>query len=662
MTRNSLNSGILIVCFWFRFSSIMIHSTLQHYFGFNQLRQGQEAVIQRILDGHSAAAIFPTGSGKSLCYQLPALLLPNLTLVISPLLALMDDQLAFLHAHNIPAESINSTQTKEETQRIYADIKNGKVKILMVSVERLNNERFRHFLKQIPLSLLVIDEAHCLSEWGHNFRPDYLKLPKYQTLFNIPQVLLLTATATPKVIQDMSEKFGIPSENVITTGFYRSNLDLTILPAEESQKDAILIAQCKADPSLPTIVYVTLQKTAETVANRLQAQGINAKAYHAGLDATLRKDLQQRFMNGEIQCMVATIAFGMGIDKSNIRRVIHFDLPKSIEGYSQEIGRAGRDGLPSYCSVIGNQNGLTVLENFIYGDTPDKQNLIAVLEDLQAHSQQWEILPTRLASDCNLRALPFKTLLVYLELRGLIQSQYAYYAEYCFKCLIPDENIVAQFQGERQQFVQQLFDYAPKAKIWRTLDFDGLYQRHHIDRQRVMAALEYFQEKNWIELETKQLTEVYRIEQPNFSIEQEAEALFTLFKDKECSEIHRIHAMINLFESPQCLSHQLAQYFSDQNAPKHCGHCSVCRGHQALLPKAETSIAFDTMPLTTWCQAFILACPTKPSAEALTRFLLGISNPLHTHIKARQLAGFGQLEQVPFQTVRDWVQRTVLKI
>ena len=244
-------------------------STLKRVFGFDQLRPGQEAVISAVLAGRSAAAIFPTGSGKSLCYQLPALHLPHLTLVISPLLALMQDQLAFLHAHGIAAASIDSAQSREQTMEVMNRARSGELKILMISVERLKNERFRHFISQVPISLLVVDEAHCISEWGHNFRPDYLKLPDYQRQFGIAQVLLLTATATPKVIADMREKFAITEADVVTTGFYRPNLNLLVEPVPGGAKQQRLQQWLVPRRGQASIVYVTQQKTAEQVAERL---------------------------------------------------------------------------------------------------------------------------------------------------------------------------------------------------------------------------------------------------------------------------------------------------------------------------------------------------------------------------------------------------------
>ncbi|MFK5892108.1 MAG: RecQ family ATP-dependent DNA helicase, partial [Pseudomonadota bacterium] len=294
---------------------------LKQNFGYDSLREGQKEVVDIILGGNSAAAIFPTGSGKSLCYQLPALVLPNLTLVVSPLLALMKDQVDFLNAHNIPAATIDSTQTAEQSSEVVRGVKSGAIKILMISVERLKNERFREFIKQVPISLMVIDEAHCISEWGHNFRPDYIKLPNYQHQFNIEQVLLLTATATANVIDDMSREFSISDNHVISTGFYRNNLNLSVVPCADKAKISYLINYLNSHQGEAVIIYVTLQKTAEYISQSLNNNNINSEAYHAGLKSDTREQIQERFMSSQTLCIVATIAFGMGIDKNNIRHV-----------------------------------------------------------------------------------------------------------------------------------------------------------------------------------------------------------------------------------------------------------------------------------------------------------------------------------------------------
>ena len=350
----------------------MLTQQLQKYFGFDTFLKGQEGVIRKVLARQSAAAIFPTGAGKSLCYQLPAMLLPGLTLVVSPLLSLMKDQLDFLLANNIPAARLDSTLGKNEYNAILESAKSGQLKILMIAVERFKNERFRSHLQKMDVTLLVVDEAHCISEWGHNFRPEYLKLPDYQTEFKIAQTLLLTATATAPVIDDMCAKFDILKQNVVVTGFYRDNLFLQITPTAASDKKNRLLQRIQEAPQEPTIVYVTLQKTAEEVAVFLRTHNINAHPYHAGMETEKREEIQNKFMEGTMACIVATIAFGMGIDKKDIRRIIHYDLPKSIENYSQEIGRSGRDGKPALCEVMANRDNIHVLENFIYGDTPER--------------------------------------------------------------------------------------------------------------------------------------------------------------------------------------------------------------------------------------------------------------------------------------------------
>ena len=639
-----------------------MHNTLEQVFGYPQFRPGQEAAISAVLAGRSAAAIFPTGSGKSLCYQVPALLLPHLTLVVSPLLALMQDQLEFLRRHGISAGSIDSAQSREDANDVMARARSGELKILMISVERLKNERFRNFLQQVPISMLVVDEAHCISEWGHNFRPDYLKLPDYQRQFNIPQTLLLTATATPKVIADMQAKFAIAAEDVVTTGFYRPNLNLLVEPVRGEDKRRRLVEWMAERTAQPSIVYVTLQKTAEHIAEHLGRHGIQAEAYHAGLPHEQREAIQKRFMGGQSNCIVATIAFGMGIDKSDIRNVVHFDLPKSIENYSQEIGRAGRDGQPSDCLVLANRDSLNVLENFVYGDTPERDGIRHVLDELQAAAPegQWEFLLGPLADQSNIRALPLKTLLVQLELRGLIAPRYAYYAEYRFKYLLEPEALLERFDGERREFVAAIIQTSSRARTWATVDFEAMYTQYSAERNRVVKALDYFQEKGWVELESKQMTEVYNVLHSAFDSQVLSGELHDYFTRHEQAEVARIHAMLELFATERCLGYRLAEYFGDHNAPEQCGHCSVCHGQIARLPEPPELPALVDKSFPALCDDFIhrheQQTGSTPSAERLTRFLCGISVPLFTKLKARTISGYAALEEYPYADVRAWAQ------
>jgi ATP-dependent DNA helicase RecQ len=637
-----------------------LHASLQHTFAFDAFREGQEQTITQLLAGQSTLSIFPTGAGKSLCYQLTAIHLPHLTLVVSPLLALMKDQLAFLKSKGIAAASIDSTLTPQENQAVMGDIRQGKIKILMVSVERFKNERFREFISGVEISMLVVDEAHCISEWGHNFRPDYLKLPQYCRDLGIPLVLLLTATATRKVKKDMAKRFAIAPEHIVQTGFYRDNLDLTILPVTSQAKDATLVELIKQQQG-SGIVYVTLQQSAEQVARYLSQHQISATAYHAGLDNDIRHNIQSDFMAGKIQVVVATIAFGMGIDKADVRFVMHYDLPKSIENYSQEIGRAGRDGLRSSCITLANLDGINTVENFVYGDTPEPEGIAKVVDNIrhEVANGQWELQINSLSNDANIRQLPLKTLLVQLELHQVIKPLYAYFAEYRYKFLQDSDAVLGQFSGERQQFLKAIVDHTQFKKIWGSLDIESLYQQYGCERSRVVAALDYLQAQGAIVLESKKITEVFAVNEAALSQPELVQTLSDYFLDKEEKEIQRIAALIRFFELDRCLTANLARYFDDQNAPEQCGHCSVCRGQVATLAYSSQPQMPDNTHLNSVLSGFKQHIETKtkqpPSLGTYCRFLAGISIPLFSRNKVRQLDGFGCCEQVRFQTIKEKV-------
>ena len=498
---------------------------LQDVFGFDSFKTGQQHVIEKVLQGKSACAIFPTGSGKSLCYQLPALQLPGLTLVVSPLLSLMKDQLDFLLSHKVSAARLDSSLEREEYNSVLERAKSNQLKILMISVERFKNERFRAQLQRMNVSLMVIDEAHCISEWGHNFRPDYLKLPHYQKEFSIPQVLLLTATATKQVVADMQSKFSIDEEDVIITGFYRDNLFLQMQPTPIEKRQTVLFETLNKKPNLPTIVYVTLQKTAFDVAEFLKNKGINAHHYHAGMKNEDRELIQNQFMQGQINCIVATIAFGMGIDKKDVRRVIHYDLPKSIENYSQEIGRSGRDGRKSLCQILANSDNITVQENFVYGDTPDFKGIQLLLEQIQ-NSQEpfWETKIITLSNELNIKVLPLKTLLVYLEMRGIIKPKFTYFEEYSFKNCDTDA-LINRFQAERRDFIAAIFNNCIKKKLWTYVDIQAIMDNYATDRARIIVALEYFEQQGLLELQAKQSVERFDIVTRDFDAAELAKEL-----------------------------------------------------------------------------------------------------------------------------------------
>ncbi len=330
---------------------MQIHEVLKTYFGYDAFREPQEEVIEWVLAGRDAFVLMPTGGGKSLCYQLPALVLDGLTLVVSPLIALMKDQVDGLRANGVAAGFLNSTLSGAEAASMYRQLRNGEIKMLYVAPERLALESFQDFLRELPISLIAIDEAHCISQWGHDFRPDYRNLKMLRRVMPEAPLIALTATATERVRKDIISELELRDARMFVSSFNRPNLNYHIEPiAGQKEKQLIRLLEEYQDASV--IIYCLSRADTEKLAAKLQAHGIRALPYHAGLDAEVRKKTQERFIHDEISVIAATIAFGMGIDKPDVRLVVHYDLPKSLEGYYQETGRAGRDGLPSMCVLF----------------------------------------------------------------------------------------------------------------------------------------------------------------------------------------------------------------------------------------------------------------------------------------------------------------------
>jgi ATP-dependent DNA helicase RecQ len=337
-----------------------LHATLKENFGFEKFRPNQEDIIKCILTGHDTLAIMPTGGGKSICFQLPALILPGITIVISPLIALMKDQVDSLKANGIAACFINSSQTEDERQFYIESLKSNLIKLVYIAPESLSY--LDNVFNSLTISLIAIDEAHCISAWGHDFRPAYTNLGYLKKRFPSTPILALTATADKATRKDISEQLNLVSPKTFVASFDRKNLSLEVRPALDRVKQ--IIDFIKEKPNDSGIVYCLSRKTTEELADKLQKIGINAKAYHAGLDNKIRSKTQDEFINDDCQVVCATIAFGMGIDKSNVRWVIHYNLPKNIEGYYQEIGRAGRDGLPSETVLFESYGDVIQLQKF----------------------------------------------------------------------------------------------------------------------------------------------------------------------------------------------------------------------------------------------------------------------------------------------------------
>jgi len=344
-------------------------AALEKYFGFPQFREGQEEIVDEILDGRDVLVIMPTGGGKSLCYQLPALMRPGVTLVVSPLIALMKDQVDSLCGKNIPAGYINSTLSLPEQRARMRAMENGELKLVYVAPERFRHEGFLRSLSKVEISLFAVDEAHCISQWGHDFRPDYYRMGQVVKDLKTPQVLALTATATPAVRDDILRSLSLRDPKVFVAGFSRPNLSLRVRQvANEIEKFSRLqdlVARYQTG-----IIYCATRKKVEAVAVELAEWGVSHIAYHAGMEEVRRTAAQEKFLRGEARVAVATNAFGMGIDRADLRFVAHFEIPGSIEAYYQEVGRAGRDGADSVCELLFMHPDVRVQEFFIEGSNP----------------------------------------------------------------------------------------------------------------------------------------------------------------------------------------------------------------------------------------------------------------------------------------------------
>ena len=626
-------------------------NSLRTYFGFDSFLPGQEEVIGHLLAGRSAAAVFPTGGGKSVCYQLPAMLLDGVTLVISPLIALMKDQIDSLSRRGIAAARLDSTLTLDEYAETMQQARSGKLRLLYVAPERFQNERFRQAIEQLHVALFAVDEAHCISEWGHNFRPDYLKLVEFARRCRAERLLALTATATPQVLEEVRRAFEIEPQCAIRNSAYRPNLTLLTTPVDSANHESLLLARLRERPVGPTIIYVTLQRTAEELAAKLSSSGLTARAYHAGLENEERAAVQNWFMASTSGIVVATIAFGMGIDKADIRYVYHFNPPKSLENYAQEIGRAGRDGRPGVCEVLLCPDDLNQLENFVYGDTPTRAAVDRLVEEVFGQGEEFDLSFYELSNLCDIRPLVVRTLLTYLELDGYLAGGTPYYAVYRFQPLRPSAQILAEFAGERREFLQRLLSRAKKGRTWFQIDLAESAAALQVERERIVRALDYLGERGWLKVDAAGTRHRYRVLRMPQSKEALAESLDARCRERERREIARLDQVLQLVSEEGCQVNALCRHFGETRAAS-CGHCTRCLGEgaPASLPKRAVP-PLDESLLREAEEVRRNHPRVLTDARITARWLCGISSPLLSKSKLSSHALFGALGRQPFTQV-----------
>ncbi|KZT06011.1 ATP-dependent DNA helicase [Laetiporus sulphureus 93-53] len=607
---------------------------LTETFGLPSFRLSQEPAIQRLLvDNENTLVVFPTGGGKSLTYQVPALCLEGLTLVVSPLLSLMKDQVDALVQAGVKAASLDSTLTRERAAWVKDEVLSGSLKILYVSPERLNNEAFLAMMRRINISLLAVDESHCISQWGASFRPDYLKIARFAEEFDVPRVVCLTATATKKVVEDICTGFHIDKEaGVFRAPVYRPNLAFQVQvaqTADEKLKHLVPLLQSRTGPA---IVYVTLQKQAEEIADILCSHGLMATAYHAGLPSEERERVQTDFMQSENGIVCATIAFGMGIDKANIRHVVHYHAPKTLENYSQEVGRAGRDGLESTCLMFLSSDDIPVLEGFARGDTCAKRDLELWLQEIALqepaldgtlafnHYQQsktYDIKPTFL-NQCYAQ----------LELHHkYLRAVTPFYSVYEISARTDDGwAMVLEDRSPAATAIREHWKCNRKGDTYK-IDVVTAAEYSKIDRAEIARQVSNWQIDGCISVKASQVRARYQILNPlpktTAGIQELANELYERMLDREQEAVAKLRQVIRFATNDNCFANAISSYFGDEDTVLLCGKCSFCTTGTGIEFTPQT----ESVPDPEQLQAILQACPERDDPRLLARMAFGITSP-----------------------------------
>lgn len=557
-----------------------LHELLETYFGYKDFRRGQREAIESALAGQNTLVVMPTGSGKSLCYQLPSQILPGLTIVVSPLIALMKDQVDALTTRGIKATLVNSTLSTAETAKRLQDVALGHYQLLYVTPERFGDSRFIEAMRHVTISLFAVDEAHCISEWGHDFRPSYLRLKNAIAALGNPPVIALTATATPDVRDDIIKALGFTNPTSIVTGFDRPNLTYGVIHADPRAKIERILNLTK-EVEGPGIVYAGTRDMVDLVREVLESNGVSAVSYHAGLDKSVRDDHQEQFMADNVRIMVATNAFGLGVDKPNVRLLVHTDLPGTLEAYYQEAGRAGRDGNDSYAVLLHHASDRHLREFFLEGENPSPEVIRGVWRFLSY--QRGEPIHTTYAEileGVGVRApeLAIGTALKILEHAGLITR--------------PREGVTQGYLALSLTLAEATAKLNPRAKVqmevWKALQQrfgealqDGvpfapelMARETGISRESLNRSLKAFAEKGLVVYEPpfrgQEITIVKHFGERELPLDWQA------LSSKRARETGKLDRMEAYAYSNSCRRRFILDYFGETNVASVCQRCDNC--------------------------------------------------------------------------------------
>jgi ATP-dependent DNA helicase RecQ len=557
-------------------------AALKNFFGFESFREGQREVVEAILEGHDTVVVMPTGGGKSLCFQLPALMREGVTVVVSPLIALMKDQVDALHSRGLPATFINSSLDFEEQKSRVAGLRRGDYKLLYVAPERFRSTHFVETLRNAHISLFAVDEAHCISQWGHDFRPDYLRLQSFRETIGSPQTIALTATATPYVRADIIEQLNLSEPRAFVSGFDRPNLSIGVVHTEREREKFARIRQLASEyEGQSGIIYTSTRKSVEQITQKLKGERLSVIGYHAGMTDDERVRAQDDFMSGRAQMIVATNAFGMGIDKPDIRFVVHFHLPGSIEAYYQEIGRAGRDGAQSVCLLLFNYADKRTQDYFIEGSYPPPELIAKVYESLVGTGQKRIELSTReIAARAGVRnEMAVQSALITLEKAGHLERGTGSENRAALRLLMPSrlarEAVASRRSAQLKQVLFGLLGgYELNERADAEVDVSDFAETLGMELQQMRRSLGSLAEAGIIRYQPARRTRglVMLDEQPATRLRIRPEEIAR----RAALEQRKLREMISFCYTEDCYRAFILDYFGDRARTSGCGTCGNC--------------------------------------------------------------------------------------